>query len=802
MWKSNLKLAFRNLKKNQLFTTIKLVGLTIGIAGCLLIGLYLHNELSYEACHQHADRIAFVVMEYHSGDRTVLTENTGNKVGPTFRQVFPEVENAVRVIQYEDRVVRHEDQLIEEDNFFYADSTFFDVFTFPLIEGNPGSALKAPNQLVINRRMAEKYFPGTDPMGKTLKVDGLDYVVSAVMENPPETTQIKPDFVGSFAGLRDAAPERATWWNANYGTFLLLTDRSAIASLQAKIGPFMKSRSAETGLSGDEYVTYKLEPLRDVHLKSEVAGKFEPNGDIRYIYILLAVGVFILLIGLSTYVNLSTAASMERAREMGVQKVLGAGRGQLVRQHISEAFLVSGFALVAGLVLTRPLIPLFNRLFERRLTMDPLLHPAALASILGFGLLIALLAGLYPALAATRFQPIKVLKGNWGSQAARGSAWLRKGLIVFQFTISILLMIATLVLKGQLDFIQDKKLGYDKDFVVALPTDGRIVEKLDVFKSEFRQNSRVMGVSLAYETPTHIEGGYGIARSPTGEGSQPVTALPADEDFVRTMGIDLAAGASFGHSDIEAVRRMYSGDTTVVRGILINESQAKAFGWTPDEAVDQRVNFNGRPAQIRGVVKDFHFASMHEAIDNLVIFPDTWGNTVLVKLSGEDISGTLAFLEQKWGVLAAHRPFTYHFLDEELGAMYRAESQTSSLITTFAGLAIFLACLGLFGLASYTIIQRTKEIGIRKVLGASAAGLVGLLSQDFLKLVGISLVAAAPIAWYFMNRWLDGFAYHISLGWQFFAVAAVTAVCVAFLAVSFQSLRAALANPVESLRNE
>ncbi len=802
MWKSNFKLALRTLKKNKLFTAIKLIGLTAGITGCLLIGLYLHNELGNDACHEKADRIAFVVMEYHAGGRSVVVGNTGNKVGPTFRQEFPEVENAVRVIKYEGMVVQYEDQLFEENNVYYADSTFFDIFTFPLLQGDPKTALVAPNQLVLSRQMAGKYFGAADPVGKSMKIQGKDYVVTAVMADAPKTTQIKPDFIGSFGSLRDAAPERATWWNANYATYLLLKNPADIPALEAKIPSFMRARANETGMAGDDYLSYYLEPLRDVHLRSRVEGKFEPNGDIRYIYILLAVGIFILLIGLSTYVNLSTAAGMERAREMGVQKVLGAGRGQLIWQHISEAFVVSGLSLVVGTILTRPLIPLFNRLFDRELTMDPLLHPVALASLLGFGLVISLLAGLYPAFVATRVKPVKILKGNWGSSYSKGSAWLRQGLIVLQFGISILLLIATFVLKSQLDFIQDKKLGYEKDHVIVLPTDAQIIEKLDVIKSEFRQNSQVRGVSLAYETPTHIEGGYGISQQVSGDDGKPVTALPADEDFVQTIGMELAAGASFGRSDIEAVRRMYAGDTTVVRSIVLNESQVKAFAWTPEEAVDKMVNFNGRPALIKGVVKDFHFASLHEPIDNLVIFPDTWGNTLLVKLSGEDLAGSLAFLENKWGSVAAHRPFRYHFLDEEFDRMYSAEMQTARLISSFSGLAILLACLGLFGLASYTIVQRTKEIGIRKVLGASAAGLVGLLSKDFLKLVVIALILAAPGAWYFMNNWLDGFAYRIELGWQFFALAAGAAIGVAFLAVSFQALKAALANPVSSLKTE
>ena len=804
MLRNYFKLAFRNLLKNKLFSVIKLTGLTAAITACLLIGLYLHHELTYEACHDKADRIVRIAMEYGSEGIKRAVGLTGNKVAPTFHREFPEVENAVRTIKYEKMAVRYGDRLFEEERFFYTDSTIFDLFTMPLLAGNARTALHLPNQVVLSESMAKKYFGAEDPAGKILQVEGKDYTVSGVMQDAPKNTQIRPDFIGSFVSLRDAAPERETWWSANYTAFLLLRDPAGRAALEQKIARYMQTKTEETGIGGDRTLTYFLEPLRDLHLRSQVEGTLEPNGDRRYLYILLAVAGLILLIACTTYVNLSTASALERAREVGVQKVLGAGRWQLVGQYMGEALALTGAALLAAYALAAPLLPLFNRLFDRALDWQLLLHPLALLGATGFALLVSLLAGTYPALAVARFRPIEALKSGTGSFSLRrieGNGWLRQSLIVLQFGIGVFLLACTAVLHQQMDFIQDKKLGYDKDYVIALPADRKIIEQLATFKSELLQNAGVQTVSLAYETPTKIDGGYGIAKSITDQDGAPVTALPCDHDFLSTMNIQLAAGNNFDQNDMAAVQRLYKGDTTVIRSILINESQAKSFGWTPEEALLQFVNFNG-PAQIKGVVRDFHFASLHEPIGNLVIFPDTWGNTILVKLSGQDLSGALSFMEKKWQTLAPHRPFSYHFLDEEFEQLYQAEIQTSRLVSTFAGLAVLLACLGLFGLASHAIMRRTKEIGIRKVLGAGTAGIVGLLSKDFLKLVMVAFVIGAPLAWYAMENWLSDFTYRVDMQWWVFALAGVAALIVAFLTVSVQSVRAAMADPVRALRAE
>ena len=622
------------------------------------------------------------------------------------------------------------------------------------------------------------------------------------MEDASKTSQLQPDFLAGFINLRDAKPERETWWNANYATYLLMRSPEDIAGLEAKIPNYMKSfYKDQRFFDENDILLYHLEPLLSVHLKSELPGNFIPNGDIRYLYILLGVGLLILLIGTTTYINLTTATGAARAREVSMQKVLGAERKHLVAQHLSEAIVVTGLALLIGYALANVFLPVFNGLFDQQLSWNLLVHPLAIIGIVSFGLGIGLLSGTYPAFVLSRYKVTELMRGKW--QIANSGIGLRQVLIVLQFGISVFLIICTLALQDQLEFIQDRKLGYDKEQVLVMPTDGKIVGKIDLVKSELLQTQGIKSVSLSYETPVHIEGGYGIA--PIGETAQgkSVTALPVDQDFIKTMGIPLLAGEDLSKLDIEASSSPVDEGTEEVPGhILVNEQQAADFGWTANQAVGELVNFNGDRVRIKGVVKDFHFSSLHEAIDRLVIFPNDWGNVLLVKLSGQDIENTIASLEKKWETVAPHRPFSYHFLDEEFAQMYASETRTAELITAFSILAIFLACMGLFGLASFNIVKRTKEIGIRKVLGASVVGIVGLLSKDFIKLVLIAIVLAAPLAFWAMNRWLQDFTYHIDLGWQIIAIAGLASIFIALFAISWQSIQAALGNPVKALKQE
>lgn len=796
-----LKLALRSLKKNGLFSSIKLIGLTIGIVASLLIGLYVRHELSYDAFHDNAERIARVKMEYHFNGETVHVGVTGSKVAPAFQQDFPEVEKAVRVYS-RSRVVKADGQPPrEEEHFYFADSTFFEVFTFPLLAGDPSTALDEPDNLVITESTAGRYFGDANPIGQVLRVeDRTDYTITGVMADPPAASQMKPDFVAAFHSLPVASPERETWWSANWATFLLLEEPGDIADLDAKIPAYMHTKSEETGLTGDDYLSFNLEPIRDVHLRSDVEGNFEPSGDIRYVYILGIAGVLILVIAASIYVNLSIAVSTKRARQVGVQKVLGATPGRLFRQHLTEAILVCGAALGLSVPIAALLLPAFNQMLDVSLSAAVILDPRTLLLLVGFGTVVGLLAGAYPALVLSRLQPSRVLKGTFSLSPS--GLWLRKSLVVVQFFISVGLIICTLVLQDQMSYIQHKNLGYDKDHVLVLRMDRQSAERLDVLRSEFLQNAQVKSVSVAYETPTYIQGGYSIALNASADRGSPVTALPADRHFLETFDIDVVAGRGFSESDVELARRIDQGrDSTSALPILINQSQVRSFGWTPEEAIGRRVHFQGE-SEIRGVVEDFHFASLHEPIGELVIFPTTSGNSLMVKVDGENLASTLAFLEDRWTSIVPHRPFTSHFLDEEFDQMYGTEIRMAQVGGAFSGVAILLACLGLFGLASFTIVQRTKEIGIRKVLGATIPNLVTVLSADFLKLVVIAFLAAVPVTYIAMQRWLEDFAYRTDLSLWIFLGAGAAAVLIALVTVSYQAIRSAVSNPVKSLRYE
>ena len=799
MNKNFLKFTLRNLWKNRLYSVIKIGGLGVGIATCLLVGVYLHHEFSYDAFHEYADRIVRTTMEYRSTGEISRSEHTGNKVGPSFKRDFPEVVDAVRVISY-DRIVRYGETVFEETDIYYADSSFFKVFSFSLTQGNPDHVLAGPNKVVLTTSMARKYFGEEDPVGKSLRIGSGEYQVQGVMEDAPSASQMKPHFVASFQSLRDAQPDRATWWNANYATYLLLTSPEAISSLQSKIPDYMRSKAGEHGALGENYLTYVLEPLTNVHLRSALEGNFEPTGDIRYIYILGFASLIVLLIASITYVNLTTATSSVRAREIGVCKVIGATRKQLFSQYIGEAILATLMGLVLGFVIASSVMPGFSLLLQRELSWAPLLHPISLALVLGFSLVISFLAGVYPATVLSSYQPVTVLKGAF--IRSKSGTWLRKSLVVAQFSISVFLMICTGILFLQLQYLQKTSLGYEKDQVLVLPADSKIVEDIGTLKSEFLKSAHIQSVSLTYETPSFIEAGYTISGSLTGENVKPVTALSADEDFVETTGLQLIAGTVFQKRDVDMTRRGRVADSLYTRPILINESQANALGWEPSEAIGQLVFFGGRVARVQGVIKDFHFASLHTPIDNLVVFPSSYGQQVLVRMNMQNVSGALDDLQSAWDGVVTHRPFSYHFLNEEVDQLYNSEALIATLTSAITGVAIFMTIIGLFGLAAITAQHRTKEVGVRKVLGASVMNIIGLLSSDLLKLTILAFVLSAPFAFFLMKGWLQGFAYHVSMPWEVFAGAGILAFAIAVLTVCTQSFKLIVSNPVEALRHD
>ncbi len=791
-----LKTALRSLWKSKAFSAINVTGLAVGLAACLLIMLYVWNELRYDRFHAKAGRIVRVTMEYSLDGEVGKAQQTGTKVAYNFSRDFPEVEKAVKVINNK-TVVKAGDKLFEETNFYYADSTFFQIFSFGLLRGNPDKVLEAPDQVVLTEATARRYFGDADPVGKTFRInDHKDVTVTGVVANPPAYSQMKFDAVASFSTL-EGIHRKIQWWSANYTTYLLLRNPTAIKTLQTKIPGYMKAQVGETGMTGSNYVTFNLEPLTDVHLRSELPG-FEPNADITYVYIFSVIALLILTIACVNYMNLATARATERAKEVGVRKVMGALRGQLFGQFIGESVILTAVALLLSLALVPLLLPAFNRLADRQLVFNPFDSPGTLLALLGLGVLVSLAAGSYPAAILARYQPVRVLKGNF-STSGSGVA-VRKALIVLQFVISTFLIVATLAVQNQLNFIQTKKLGYDKEHVLVMPADGKIAAVFSTFKNELKSNPNVRHVTMGYDNPTAIGGSYSLSIPQMPEGqSKMVTAVPVEKDYLKTFGMQLVAGTDFTEADVQESLKP---EEEARFAYILNESAVKELGWTPQEAIGRKVRLNV-DGVVRGVVRDFHFASMRKEIGPLVIFMEkVYNGDLMVKLSGNDLPGTLGFIESKWKALAPHRPFTYQFLDDAFNSLYGAEQRVGKVFGVFAFLAIFLACLGLFGLAAFTTAQRTKEIGIRKVLGASVGSIVTLLSKDFLKLVGIAFLVAAPLAWYAMHKWLEGFVYRVDLAWWLFAGAGGLAGLIALLTVSFQSIKAALMDPVKSLRSE
>jgi putative ABC transport system permease protein len=797
MFKSFVKIAWRNLRKNRLYTFVNILGLTIGITSCILIGLYVSHELSFDQFNVNADRIARVTMEFTDGTTVDRAAVTGTKVGPQFQRSFPGVKAYTRTILYNSTVSVGE-KTFNESRLLYADSAFFHIFSFPLIEGNPATALSLPDQVILTETMAKKYFPGQDPVGKTLRVNNArDYTITGIAKDAPDNSQIQFNFIVSFNSLE--ASRQEIYWTANYTTYLLLTRPGDLPTVQKQITAYMQTDAVRKEVGEKSHLAYHLEPLTSVHLHSTLDG-LEPNGNITYVYILGAIALLILIIACVNYTNLATAQSQGRTGEISIRKVLGAGKGQLFRQYLGESILLTFIALAIAIFLSIQLLPLLNDISGKSLSAYYLLKPWPVLALLLMGLIVSVMAGAYPAFVLSSVRLMSILRAGIRVSASGGN--LRKSLIVVQFVISVFLMISTMVILQQLSFIRNKKLGYDKEHVLVLPANQEIHNRYDAVKAAVKQIPQVVDAGGASGTPIYVGWTDGLsATTEKGNKNFTIKAIPCDADFAKTLGMQIVAGEQFTPGD---TRLMAIPDSSrdFRYTFMLNESAVRALGWTPEQAIGKTVE-KYYPGTVRAVVKDFHFSSMHEAIGPLVLFLDTqWVNHLYVKVSGQDVAGTIAKLQATWKEYAPHYPFEYHFLDEDYNSLYKTETRTGQLFGIFSITAILLACLGLFALAAFTTAQRTKEIGIRKVLGASLTSLASMLSKDFLRLVAIASLIAVPLSWWAMNKWLQGFVYHIDLSWWMFAAVILVALMIALVTVSFQAIRAGLTNPVESLRSE
>ena len=799
MFRNYFITAWRNLRRNKLYTTINIFGLSVGLAACLLIGVYISHELSYDKFNVNANRIVRATMEYGSAGTINTTATTGTKVGPQFKRMFPSIEEYARTF-ITHNVVKSGDKIFDEPRILYADPSFFKIFSFHIVEGDALTALDAPDKIVITQSMAKKYFGNEDALNKTLTSGGKDLRVFAVCEDVPQSSQIKFDFATQFLNLGNGVKDE-TWWTANWITYFLLHNEKDIPLLQKQIIDYMKTPGVKTdaGLQGKDYLTYHLEPLIKVHLYSSLAG-FEPNGSITYIYMFAVIALLILIIACANYTNLATAQSSGRSGEIGMRKVMGASKRQVFLQFMSESSMVTFIAAILALVLSVLLIPYFNSITGKQFAVNILLQPAPLVSLFIFTLIVSFFAGLYPALILSGTQIMNVLKK--GFNFTGGNNLLRKTLIVAQFGISVFLIIYTIIILQQMHFMQTKNLGYDKEHIVVLPIGGNMLQNFQSLKDAFAQVRGVESITASYETPEYVEWGDGItATDEKGKHDISLNAMPVDLDFIKTMKMQLMAGRDFQQSDFAMIDTSdnYKNYHQV---FIINETLAKKIGWTPQQAIGRTIE-NRTTGPVVGVVKDFNFSSLHDPIGPLVIFLGRdFSRDFMLRINSNDMQSTLDRLQAVWKQRVPDRPFNYHFLDDDYNKLYLAEQRTSKLFGVAAGLAIVLACLGLFGLAAFTTVQRTKEIGIRRVLGANISSITLLVAKNFLQLVSIAIVIAVPLAWWAGNKWLQDFAFRIPVQAYVFVATAIVTVLIALCTVGYHSIRAALANPVKSLRTE
>lgn len=798
MWRNYLRIAFRTLRKQAGFTFINIAGLTIGLTCCLLLALFIQHELSYDRFHENADRIYRVPENfYEDGQLVEASASIGFPVAQALMDAFPGT-LATRFYQtyQKDPLLSYGENRFYEERFYFTDSTVFDIFTIPFVRGNPETALDAPFSIVLTETMAQKYFGFDDPMGQLLRFeDHLELEVTGVIEDAPTNSHFQYDFLAALQNIDDIFEATGNsfsyegwYWNPCH-TYILLPEAMSQAQFEAQWDYFETSFVPERM---QEFLEFYLQPLTDIHLHSELYQELAPNGSMRTVQIFVAIALIILLIAGINFMNLSTARSMHRAREVGMRKVLGAHRGQLIGQFLGESLLLSFISLLLAFSIAQFFLPVFVHLTGQELALGVFDNPIMLLGGTLFALIIGLLAGLYPAFVLSAFRPVETLKGQAFSSSPAASL-LRKGLVTAQFAISIALLAGTAVIYVQLGYMQNKDLGFDQEEILMVPIRGTSIKSnFDSYKS-FKEELRKIPSVLAASAVSDVVGTDVPVRPFGAEGfDQPlqIPGLFVDFDFLETFGIEVIEGRGFD--------RAFETD---IHAFLLNEAAVDLTGWQ-DEAIGKRMRF-GRETRVIGITGDFHYAPLRQSVRPLVIaFGPSWYAYMAVRIAPTDVRNTLAALETTWRQFEPARPFEPFFLDEDLDRLYRTEERFGLVFGYFAGLAIFIACLGLFGLAAYTAERRTKEIGVRKVLGASTSSIIGLLSQDFTRLVVFAFIIGAPLAFFGMQRWLEGFAYRIDLTFWPFVLSGVVAFLIALFTVSYQSIRAALRNPIDTLRYE
>ena len=828
MLKNYFKTAIRNLWRNKGFSAINIIGLAVGLATCLLIIIYVIDEWSYDRYNQKADRIYRLDGELKFGGNHFILASAPPLAGPSMLQDYPEVEQQTRFRGQGGLLVKKGNLNIREDKAVYADSTLFDVFTLPMISGDSHTALKEPHTVVITEKIARKYFNSTDIIGRTLTInDSVIYKVTGVIKDIPAQSHFNFDFFLPMCQLEDSR-NTDQWLSYNFNTYVVLRKGADPAKLDAKlegmimkyIAPLVRSvinqSMADFRKSGNS-VSFSLTPLTSIHLHSNKQGEISGNGNIQYVYIFSAIAAFILLIACVNFMNLSTARSSNRAKEVGVRKVLGSLRSHLITQFMAESILISFISMLLALGIAWLLLPYFNQMAAKEMSIGLFSRPWLAPALLGLVVLVGFLAGSYPAFFLSAFQPIAVLKGNRGNRRLRTrkergtklrrsplvagfkTGLLRNSLVVFQFGISIFLMVGTVVIYNQLNYIRSKQLGFDRDHVLVLQNVYPLGERVKAFKEDLLKLPGVQGITMTGFLPTsNNRNDNSYFRSPDLDTKKAISmqTWTIDDQYIPVLGMKMLAGRNFSPQ--------FPTDSD---GVVINSAAARMMGLT--NAIGEKL-YDLQDVQTKklkiwhivGVVNDFNFNSLRDVVTPMALFLREDRGNLALRINSGNIPQLISRIENKWKTIAPSQPFHYSFMDDDFNAQYKTEQRMGYISLSFSLLAICIACLGLFGLAAYAAEQRTREIGIRKVLGATVTNIVGLLSMNFLKLVMLSAVIAFPLAWWAMHNWLQDFAYRVDISWKVFALAAFLSVAIALFTVSFQAIKAALSNPVKSLKAE
>ncbi|MGB5555706.1 MAG: ABC transporter permease [Flavobacteriaceae bacterium] len=811
MFKNYLKIAWRGIKKQPFFTFLNTFGLAIGMAGALLISLYIYDELTYDTMFSDADRIHRVNVDIKFGGDARKYAVTPAPMSEALENDFSEIEEVTRFRTRGSALVRKvgAEANVKEERTAFVDASFFDMFGIKLIAGDPNTALKNPNTIVMTRTAAEKHFGVSNALGQNLLLNNEEpFTVTGVMEDLPKNSFLRDySLFEAMAGNEDA--DIVNWGSNNYQTFFKLIPTANVADMQEPlqgflgkyvvpgVQRFMPGITEEQFKAAGNYLIYSTIPLTDIHLSSNLVAEISSNNDMQSIYILSFIALFLIVLACVNFMNLSTAQSLKRSKEVGVRKTLGSNKGDLVRQFLVESGLISFISMLLALVLAIAVLPLFNSLADKDIGI-PFLNPVFWLILLGAVLLLGLFSGSYPAFFMSRFIPINVLKGS--GQHSIGGGKIRNSLVVFQFAISVFLIISTLVVYQQLKYIQGKDLGFSKDQVLVVNDVYTAGSKATSFKEQVKQLGFVVNATLSSFFPTPSSRSDNTFVPEEGltdqENAVSMQTWGVDYDYVPTMGFELATGRNFDKN--------FGNDSTA---IIVNETAVRIMKLTPETALGERYSpdFNAENPEfftIIGVVKDFHFESMKQEIDALSLRLSDGAYAMAIKIEPGNFEQAVAKIEDVWNNIVPGEPFNYYFMDDSFNDSYQSERRLGNIFIIFTILSIIIACLGLFGLAAFNAEKRVKEIGVRKVLGASVGQISLKLTVDFLKLVGVAILISLPLGWYAMNKWLEDFSYKIDIPWWVFALAAFLAIAIAILTVSYQSIKAAIVNPVKSLRTE